>query len=327
MKQTIILIYGLVDPTDQSVFYVGRTQATLKRRIRGHLKDSKTSNNPKCQRIREMAKRGVAPQIIELARLINPSLEEAESAEQAWIDFYDFSYTLTNSKPASAGGIGCSNGIKYEWTPKILAQLGKVSDTAIARQLGCSQTAVADQRIKLRIPKFTEQKWTPEVLSRLGKEPDTQIAKDMGVAQSVVSQKRIELRISAYQPVQWTQEVIAKLGTVPDSAIAEELGCHASAVSFKRRKLGIKPYGRPIKPSKRTTPAWNKTSLPDWVTEKLGTLTDAELSILSGFTHRVIHSARIRLGIPSYSELMGHPTRFGVKTREVEGDCNSPIEN
>jgi hypothetical protein len=176
-----ILIYSLTDPTDGKVFYVGRTKMALVRRLRGHLKDSRHGKNPKAKKIAQMLKDGIKPIIAEIARVENASLEEAEKTEQAWIDYLSIANTLLNSKPASAGGIGNGNGIRYSWTAEILEKLGTKSDVDIARDTDINVNAVMDKRQSLGIPKFAKElKWTPEALSRLGKESDGAIAKSLG---------------------------------------------------------------------------------------------------------------------------------------------------
>jgi hypothetical protein len=305
------LIYRLINPVDGETFYIGRTSTTLKKRLTAHLKESRSAKNPKALKITEIVALGHEPEIIELFRLIDPTLEEAEECEQAWIDFYQLSNQLTNVKPAAAGGIGCGDGIRYEWTPEVLARLGKAPDSEIAKDMGCSQTAVADQRIKLRIPKFTDSKWTLETIARLGKEPDSTIAKDLDCWFSVVAVKRQKLGIPAYKSSdRWTSEVVARLGKEPDTKIAKDLGLHPQAVLKYRQEHGIPACPRSYYKIEKTAPTWNKTKLPESVVRKLGTMTDADLAAISGFTHRVIHGARTRLNIPSYAEAIGNPTQF-----------------
>jgi len=98
-----------------------------------------------------MLKDGVKPVIAEIARVENASLEEAEEAEQVWIDYLSIANTLLNVKPAAAGGIGNGNGVRYNWTPEILARLGTASDYDIARDTGISVNAVMDKRQSLGI--------------------------------------------------------------------------------------------------------------------------------------------------------------------------------
>jgi hypothetical protein len=279
-----ILIYSLTDPTDGKVFYVGRTKMALVRRLRGHLKDSRHGKNPKAKKIAQMLKDGIKPIIAEIARVENASLEEAEKTEQAWIDYLSIANTLLNSKPASAGGIGNGNGIRYSWTAEILEKLGTKSDVDIARETDINTNAVMDKRQSLGIPKFNELKWTPEVLSRLGKESDGAIAKSLGCTDMVVGIRRRKLGIPALPRSQYQ----------------------------KRKKSQNIQKTKPTKvPKKRIAP--NRVDVPQWVTEKLGTMTDAELTKLSGIPHRIIWTRRKELGIPSYSEKNNHPTRYGYK--------------
>jgi len=264
MRNNITFIYGLIDPIDNSVFYIGRTCLPLRRRLFGHLRDGRKKRTAKGIRISQIQATGCEPKIIELARLENPTYEEAWEAEQAWIDFYAIVSTLTNEKPAKCGGKGNTDGGRIDWTPELLSRLGKETDNAIAKELGCTFSAVAGKRHTLGIPAYT--RWTPDILSRLGKEPDTQISADTGI------------------PVQ--------------------------AILWNRRSLGIPAFKMLHNPKWIGREPPNKTKLPQWVIDSLGTMPDMRLAEQSGFTHRVISSARLRLGIPSFAEQSGNPTQF-----------------
>lgn len=301
-------VYGLIDPRDGSYFYVGRTSYPLHKRLGRHLKDGKHQRSVKGQRIFEILRDGLNPLIVELTRLVDAKPQEVIVAEQSWIDFIGLSSELTNRAPASGGK--AEKDVAISWTPEIIARLGKETNYAIAKDIGCSDSVVSDMRMRMGIPKYTDQKWTPENLARLGKEPDVWIAKDLGCAKSAVAVKRRKLGIPTCPgevfrcPVKWTQELIDRLGKEADCAIAKDMGCSIPVITNKRKSLGIKAYIRTgHEPS-------NKNKLPDWVIEKLGTMSDGKLAEISGFTHRVIHSVRLRMDIPSYSELAGHPTRF-----------------
>jgi hypothetical protein len=320
----ITVIYSLVDPRDGKVFYVGRTKTTLAWRLRGHLKDSRDGKNPKAKRIAQMLKDGVKPIIAEIARVGNVSAEEIEKTEQAWIDYLSITNTLLNVKPASAGGIGNGDGIRYNWTPEILAKLGKASDTDIAREMGIPRiNAVTEKRQSLAIPRFTELKWTPEALSQLGKISDGAIAKSIGCSASVVRERRLKMGIPPAKPMSkkgkgyksnWRDEIVSRLGQEPDKSIAESIDMTRASVSKYRQELGIKAYPKnpPYSYPKEAVPH-NKVNVPQWVIDKLGTMADSDLAKLSGITHRIIWTRRQELGIPSYSEKNNHPTQYGYK--------------
>lgn len=65
------------------------------------------------------------------------------------------------------------------WTPEILAMLGKVTDAEVARVLGCHITTVWAKRRALNVPKFI--KFDLAAVLLLGTMPDAQLAKMMGV--------------------------------------------------------------------------------------------------------------------------------------------------
>lgn len=312
MADTIVTrIYALRDERDGKYFYVGRTKTSLKWRLRGHLKDARSSKNPKARKISLMVQQGYSPQIVEIETLINASLSLAEEKEQAWIDFLSITCSLTNVKPASAGGIGFHTNQRYDWTTEIVSLLGTRTDSDIARAFNYSENAVKDKRQSLGIPKFHLLKWTKENLQLLGKMPDCVLAKKMGCSSDPVCKKRRQLNIPQYQrcEVFWTEDKIAQLGMVSDIDLAEKFGCSVVSVGYRRRLLKIPAYIGSKRPPVR--PRCLPTTLPDWVINLLGEMSDRELSEKSGYSHRIIWGARDRRNIPSFDESIGHPSRFG----------------
>ncbi len=110
---------------------------------------------------------------------------------------------------------------RVEWTPEMIALLGKSSDAQVAA---------------------SQSRWTPEEDALLGTESDPQIARRLGRSSKSVVQRRTRLKIPSNQAQvtpTWTPEEDRLLGTDPDSVIAECLGRSALAVEKRRRKLGI----------------------------------------------------------------------------------------
>lgn len=91
---------------------------------------------------------------------------------------------------------------RTDWTPKLLARLGKQRDAAIAADLGVHPLTVARTRLALGIPPLPSpgapaRYWPRQLLARLGKQPDAAIAARLGVHPDTVRRKRLALGIPA----------------------------------------------------------------------------------------------------------------------------------
>ncbi len=87
-------IYGLIDPIDHQLRYVGKTVAKLKSRHHGHIKD--LSNSKKAIWIRCLLEVGLKPEIIEIEVV---DIEEWREVEQFWIQYFKaIGCKLTNSR-------------------------------------------------------------------------------------------------------------------------------------------------------------------------------------------------------------------------------------
>jgi len=130
---------------------------------------------------------------------------------------------------------------KVNWTPKLLARLGKESDTRVAQSMGVDIWVVCAKRNSLGIPKYKIVQWVPELIGRLGKEPDSVIARSMGASVTAVSMKRCQMRIPKFVKVKfnWTVTRTKRLGKKSDRMVAESLGLPVKMVTGKRHALGI----------------------------------------------------------------------------------------
>lgn len=74
-------VYGLIDPRDDSLRYIGQTQGNLPRRLSGHICDARRRGHSRhvLQWIRGLLKEALKPQIRELAKA--SSLEELNCLE------------------------------------------------------------------------------------------------------------------------------------------------------------------------------------------------------------------------------------------------------
>jgi hypothetical protein len=97
-----VTIYGLVDPRDSRIRYVGKTSVTLNTRLRAHLNDVRRGRVyiPRHKWLSELLAAGLVPSIVELECVLDGSWQEAETR---WIA------ALPDLLNATAGGDGlCS---------------------------------------------------------------------------------------------------------------------------------------------------------------------------------------------------------------------------
>ena len=93
---------------------------------------------------------------------------------------------------------------RINWTPDLVARLGKEPDLDIANELGCEKRTVAYRRAKLGIPASYEFRgalqWTPEMDDKVGLDFDYKIAAKLGVSTDAVRKRRDQLGITAVGP-------------------------------------------------------------------------------------------------------------------------------
>lgn len=187
------------------------------------------------------------------------------------------------------------------WTRPFLAKLGKISDAALAKEMGVYLAKVRKKRVKLGIPasrRVEKIRWTPDMIAMLGKVPDGDIAEIYRVNILTVFQKRHALGINCYARKSkswhyWTKKEIALLGKMPDGEVALKTGIKKASVAWKRGKLGIPSFIQ-----KRP-----KKLLSDWTAKEirvLGTMTDAAAAAKLGIAPTAVRLKRLSLGIPAY---------------------------
>ena len=101
MKTDIAYIYGLVDPRDNSIRYIGKT-VYPKNRLSGHINESNKFNHHRSKWIRSLLKLNLKPKLLVLK--ICP-LSEFEKYETEYIKLYQ-SKKLTNSDETGQGSTG-----------------------------------------------------------------------------------------------------------------------------------------------------------------------------------------------------------------------------
>jgi len=81
-----VSIYKLIDPTTNSIKYIGSTHKSLKRRLSDHLSDARRGQkNYRCNWIRSLLSKGIYPSI-DIIEKVN--YEERSEKEKYWISYY-----------------------------------------------------------------------------------------------------------------------------------------------------------------------------------------------------------------------------------------------
>jgi len=95
-------IYALIDPTNNELFYIGKTRCELSKRLHLHVCHSRKGNTTKtCQRIRAILAQGSYPKIVTIA-LTNA--REWHIVEDEYIKAYkNAGYNLTNMVAGGGG--------------------------------------------------------------------------------------------------------------------------------------------------------------------------------------------------------------------------------
>lgn len=106
-----VIIYGLIDPRNNQIRYVGKTIQSLRVRLRNHITDKPKNNTYKYNWIQSLLKDGLEPNIFEIERCRQDTWVERE---KHWISKIE---NLTN---LTTGGEGCDFFEK-----EILEKIGK----------------------------------------------------------------------------------------------------------------------------------------------------------------------------------------------------------
>lgn len=190
--------------------------------------------------------------------------------------------------------------MKHVWTDVDLADLGKLTDKALAQRIGVDMTTVRRLRIKQGIPPFKPQPvvkpWTETEIALLGTMPDQALGRMTGRETTAVQQKRQSLKIPAVRKrpaVSWSDEDLTELGKVADQKIAKRKGISAQTVWSKRKELGIPALPLKLRDSRST---WTADDIA-----LFGTMTDAQVSLITGRPEKSVLQERLRLHIAAYT--------------------------
>lgn len=193
---------------------------------------------------------------------------------------------------------------QVRWTKPLVALLGKVPDSTLARKSGIQPGSVRAERRRRRIEPFKPRRppveWTQERIALLGTDSDASVAAILGVSVGSVRTKRWHLGIPSYYPPphsglqghRWTPAEVGLLGKLSDREVGEIVGLGTSAVARKRHQLGIPPC-YPPPPKIR----WTKRML-----SLLGRITDNAFAERFRVSRPRVLAKRVELGIPAHFE-------------------------
>lgn len=203
------IIYGLQDPNDGLVKYIGKTKQPLKNRLRQHIYISskeKTKHLKKSKWIQSLLSENKKPLIIHIETTNKSQWKEKE---RKWFDFYK--QNLFNHEKS----IGCGGDRSHfvKWDKKHIKLLGKVSDSVIAEKLGVTRKTVSYKRESLGIAaSYDRTRNTPpplmgghnkitlseDIINLLGKMPDAKLAKLANCSKPVINRARLARNIKSY---------------------------------------------------------------------------------------------------------------------------------
>lgn len=110
----LVSIYVLVDPRDDRVFYVGKTESKLAVRLRCHICDALAGRSSAEADIRAIIEAGLRP----IIRQVEAASDDWAAAEKRWIAYYRQLGPIANR---TSGGQGVSGVIRTdEWKVKVV---------------------------------------------------------------------------------------------------------------------------------------------------------------------------------------------------------------
>jgi hypothetical protein len=191
----------------------------------------------------------------------------------------------------------------FVWPRPLLALLGKISDTRLARLAGVSRETVFFERQRRKTDAsqpHLRYEWTAETISLLGTAGDAQVAAMLGITRGAVFRQRLLLGIPPHTPAphqvpeyHWEAEDLALLGKMPDQQLAARLGISAGTVCRQRHRLKIPAYR-----FRSPDVAWTAEML-----ELLGILPDPEVARRLGIPVKTVKWKRRQLDLPCPVEL------------------------
>lgn len=200
-------IYSLRCPITNELVYVGKTQNSLHRRCYEHIRVAKVGrpNTSKRDWILDLLSRGKKP-IIELLEICTK--KNWRERERYWCD--QINPPLNHN---TAGGGSDGERVNKSDIAIILDRLGKVSDDALAKEIGRTRKTIAYYRNQLGIPAKLQDRSLPRKKGR-----------------------------KAPNKIEVPQRYAVMLGTIPDYELEKISGISKKRLMKERHKLGIKSY-------------------------------------------------------------------------------------
>lgn len=140
---------------------------------------------------------------------------------------------------------GDGRNVVPNFTPQMIALLGKRTDKKLARCFMMLPQEIARKRKELGIPSLRDRqrrKWTAEEIALLGTMSDLEVARRLGMSNDQARRMRVKQARAAHRKVHWTPEAVAMLGAMKDAEVAARLGISIHYIRQKRTKLGIKQF-------------------------------------------------------------------------------------
>lgn len=202
------VIYAWVCPKTGAPVYVGKTSMSLERRTYNHKRCSTVKPKTKKEYwLRDILALGLSPRVVVLAKC---SVERSSGVERRWVRRLRERFDLLNTSTAGAGNPGVG---RVKWTEDLIAMLGKVPDSTIAKMIGCERKTVSYRRECLgikasfdranNVPPPNMGGWNKislpdHIAARLGLESDRTLAAEMGIGKSVIARHRKILGIKTF---------------------------------------------------------------------------------------------------------------------------------
>jgi hypothetical protein len=161
-KMTTTEIYGLVDPRNQQLRYVGKTSCSLASRLRQHINDAARAkvNLKRFAWLNELRAAGLKPEIFELETVVGAGWQDAE---RYWISYFKF--VGANLCNATEGGDGIQGFVSSEETKRkrSLTMTQTMADPAMrVKYSEALKRAYADPLVRGRLVEALRKTWTPE---------------------------------------------------------------------------------------------------------------------------------------------------------------------
>lgn len=126
------------------------------------------------------------------------------------------------------------------------SKLGRITDVALARQIGVSPTTVLRRRLRLNVPRFCILNQVLKKSRNLGKDLQamslSKLADKYGVSRSTMVRARESYGIKVPHNKRVTPQILKRLGTMSDVDLAKKFGISVSTVRFCRYRANIPAY-------------------------------------------------------------------------------------